>query len=468
MSLHEPVGKPRTAHSRGASATGGPRRHERTSDRKHGRNHHVSQPRLDLDALRAANPAFAALGVPAECLGLLTGQSITEPMPIQAEAIPPALEGRDLVAIAQTGTGKTLAYGLPLLARLAALRSSRATALVLSPTRELAQQIYDVLEPMARALRLNATCVYGGVNMDRQSRALRNGGGVIIATPGRLLDHIARRNTNFETLTTLVLDEADRMLDMGFLPDIRRIMESLPAQRQTLMFSATFPGEIARLTHDMLNDPLRIEIARSATPAQSVRQCIYTVDHDSKMDLLTKLLGDAAVRSAIVFVRTKRRADRVATALSRIGMTADAIHSDRSQGQRQRAIDAFARGRCQYLIATDVAARGIDVNGISHVINFDIPATSDDYVHRIGRTARAHADGDAITFVSPIDAGTLRDIEKALGSELNRIDWEGSVALPAPRGSQDRPAFRGGRGKFTPPRAAGGGRGGWKPRARRG
>lgn len=390
-------------------------------------------PRFDPEALKAANPLFAELGVRPECLGILKELSITDPMPIQAKAIPSALEGRDLVGIAQTGTGKTLAYGLPLLARLAETRSPFATALVLSPTRELAQQIFDVLQPMASALRLRATCVYGGVNIERQSRSLRTGGGLIIATPGRLLDHVNRGNTDFDHLTTLVLDEADRMLDMGFLPDIRRIMNVLPEERQTLMFSATFPKEIARLTNDMMTDPLRLEVASSSTPVQTVRQCVYTVHHEGKLDLLTKLLDNDAVRSAIIFVRTKRRADRIAQALGRGGFRADAIHGDRSQSQRRHAIESFARGKFKYLVATDVAARGIDVSGISHVINFDIPATSDDYVHRIGRTARAHADGDAITFVSQPDTLALRDIEKALGQSLNQVQWEGSLKLSSPR-----------------------------------
>jgi ATP-dependent RNA helicase RhlE len=398
---------------------------------------------LDPEAMRAANPLFAELGVRPECLGLLKKQSITEPMPIQTRAIPPALEGRDVVAIAQTGTGKTLAFGLPLLARLADAKSAHATALVLSPTRELAQQIFDVLKPLARAMGLRATCVYGGVNMDRQIQDLRSGGGLIIATPGRLLDHIGRGNTAFQTLTTLVLDEADRMLDMGFLPDIRRIMDRLPEERQTLMFSATFPSAIARLAEDMLIDPLRLEIARSATPSDTVRQCVYTVDQDAKLNLLAKLLDGDAVRSAIIFVRTRRRADRVSRALDRKGLRTEAIHGDRSQIQRQRAMDAFARGKVSYLVATDVAARGIDINGISHVINFDIPAAPDDYVHRIGRTARAHADGDAVTFVSQEDSETLRDIEIALGHRLERIEWEGAITLHVPRGGQrDRVADR--------------------------
>ncbi|MFW6286787.1 MAG: DEAD/DEAH box helicase [Candidatus Sumerlaeota bacterium] len=394
--------------------------------------------------MRRANPAFAALGVRPECLGLLKKQSITEPMPIQAEAIAPATEGRDLVAIAQTGTGKTLAFGLPLLTRLAESDAPKATALILSPTRELAQQIYDVLNPLARALNMNATCVYGGVGIGPQTRDLRAGGGVVIATPGRLMDHINRKNTDFSNLTTLVLDEADRMLDMGFMPDIKRIMAQLPEERQTLMFSATFPDEIARLTRDMLNNPQRIEIERNDDAMKDIRQCAYTVAQDGKLDLLKQLLGDEdAIRSAIIFVRTRRRADRVAKSLGRGGFSAGAIHGDRSQSQRQHAIRAFARGKSQFLVATDVAARGIDVEGISHVINYDMPQCADDYTHRIGRTARAHADGDAITFVSHEDGKVLTQIERTQGQALEQIEWDGAITLPASQpGNQSRPGGR--------------------------
>ncbi len=404
---------------------------------KQGGNFAPKRPKTDPIVMQRSNPAFAALGVAPECLGLLKNQSITEPMPIQAEAIPPATEGRDLVAIAQTGTGKTLAFGLPVLARLAEAKNRKATALILSPTRELAQQIYDVLRPLARELNLKATCVYGGVGMMPQIRDLRAGGGVIIATPGRLMDHINRKNTDFSQLTTLVMDEADRMLDMGFMPDIKRIMAELPEERQTLMFSATFPDEIARLTRDMLNDPMRIEIERNDDATKAIKQSAYTVAKDGKMDLLKQLFNEEdVVRSAIVFVRTRRRADRVAKSLTREGFKAGAIHGDRSQAQRQHAINAFSRGKLQYLIATDVAARGIDVDGISHVINFDMPQCADDYTHRIGRTARAHADGDAITFISHEDGKILSQIERTQGQPLEQIEWDGAIALPKPQAAK--------------------------------
>jgi ATP-dependent RNA helicase RhlE len=394
---------------------------------------------VDPEILRAGNPLFAALGVHPQCLGILKSRSITEPMPIQTAAIPIALEGRDMVAIAQTGTGKTLAFGLPLLSRL--VESKKSIALVLAPTRELAQQIYDVLKPMASAMRLNATCIYGGVGMENQNRDLHRGNGLIVATPGRLLDHMERGHVHFDNLTTIVLDEADRMLDMGFLPDIRWIMGKCPPERQTLMFSATFPTEIARLTKDMLRDPQRIEIGRIAKPAETVRQCVYTVQHESKLNLLAKLLEEIEMRSSLVFVRTKRRADLISKALLDRGMSAEAIHGGRSQGQRQRAIDAFSRGRCKVLVATDVAARGIDVRGITHVVNFDIPANSDDYIHRIGRTARANAEGDAITFVCPDDSWILRSIEEAVGHAIDRKEWEGAVKISTHRAQAPAPAF---------------------------
>ncbi|MFW5863881.1 MAG: DEAD/DEAH box helicase [bacterium] len=409
----------------------------------------AAPPRFNKEEECLANPHFADLGVRAECLSVLTKQSILVPMPVQQAAIPPALAGQDLVAIAQTGTGKTLAFSLPLLARMADASDSNATALVLSPTRELAQQIYEVMQPLARTLGLKATCIYGGVNMDRQVRDLRQGGGVIIATPGRLLDHIRRGNIDFSRFTSLVLDEADRMLDMGFIPDIRRILEEIPTEHQTLLFSATFPDEISHLSQEFLKDPLRLEIQRDTSVPELVRQHVYTVDHEGKMELLTKLLGEQDVRSAIIFVRTKKRADRVAKALGREGFSAESIHGDRSQHQRRMAITAFARGQHRYLVATDVAARGIDIGGISHVINYDIPECTDDYTHRIGRTARAHASGDAITFVSRDDVRTLRQIEKAQGRELDQVIWEKSIALSESRKSGGRPGRCKGRRKSS-------------------
>ncbi len=371
--------------------------------------------------------SFETLNIHPRCLRILNDQSITEPTPVQAQAIPEALSGRDVVAIAQTGTGKTLAFGLPTLTRLAAEKASRNRMLVLMPTRELACQVHDVLKMYGKAIGLRTVCVYGGVGIHGQAQALRRGCDIVVATPGRLLDHMDRGNVSFKNLSILVLDEADRMLDMGFMPDIRRILKPVPKTRQTLMFSATFPKEIERFASDMQRDPVRVEIGSIAKPADAVRQGVYTVHPRGKMELLSDLLREPEVRSALVFMRTKHRTDRVAKGLRKAGFKAQCIHGDRSQRQRQQAIDGFRRGQYKILVATDVAARGLDVEGITHVVNFDIPNNSDDYIHRIGRTARANADGDAITFVSPEDARTLGSIENALGKNLPREDWEGAV-----------------------------------------
>lgn len=400
--------------------------------------------------------SFDQFTVDPKCLQILKKQGITQPTPIQAKAIPVALSGNDIVAVAQTGTGKTLAFGLPSVNRLAATAPRRNRMLVLTPTRELCVQVHAVLEALGKAMNLRTVSVYGGVGMEPQTKALRKGCDIIIATPGRLLDHMGRGNVRFEDIEILVLDEADRMLDMGFLPDIRRILKSMPADRQTLLFSATFPDEISRLTREFMTDPERIEIAPSATPAEAVHQTVYTVDQSNKVELLARVLDAPDVTSAIVFIRTKHRTDRIAKQLSKKGFKAQAIHGDRSQAQRQRALDGFRNGKFNVLVATDVAARGIDVQGISHVVNFDIPGKFDDYIHRIGRTARASATGDAITFVTPQDFKELGAIEKALGRELPREEWEGAVSVPTlfrqkpaatrnggPRRAGPRRAFRG-------------------------
>jgi len=384
--------------------------------------------------------SFRDFDVDPRCLEVLEGQGIVEPTPIQEQTLPVALSGLDVIAIAQTGTGKTLAFTLPALTRVAELGRPRNAMLVLTPTRELAIQVHSVIQPLAKALRLQSACIYGGVGMTPQENALRRGCSIIVATPGRLLDHMTRNNVHFRNLSMLVLDEADRMLDMGFLPDIRRIMRTLPDDRQTLLFSATFPKEIERLVADMLYEPERIQVGAVSTPVDSVRQEVYTVSQTSKLELLTRILNDDTVRSALVFIRTKHRTDRVARALHKQGFKAQAIHGDRSQRQRQQAIEGFRDGRYRILVATDVAARGLDVQGITHVINYDIPATSEEYVHRIGRTARANATGDAITFVSPDDYLELRTIEQSLGRNLERQEWEGAVpvvSLFRPKGEED-------------------------------
>lgn len=373
--------------------------------------------------------SFNHLPIHPKCLDLLVAQEIVEPTPIQAEAIPPALEGRDVIAIAQTGTGKTLAFALPALTRLQDVPRGRTAMLVLTPTRELALQVHSVIERLAKPLGLRSVCVYGGVGMTPQTDALRKGATIVVATPGRLLDHMQRRNVKFSGLSILVLDEADRMLDMGFLPDIRRILQSLPKDRQTMMFSATFPSEISRLAADMQRDPVRVEVGAVAKPVEAVRQAVYTVDQTAKVNLLSKILRESEINSALVFMRTKHRTDRVAKTLHKEGFKVQAIHGGRSQSQRQQAIDGFRKGRYNVLVATDIMARGLDIQGVSHVINFDIPTTSEDYIHRIGRTARANADGDAITFVSPDDYLALRAIESSLGKNLDRAEWDGAVPV---------------------------------------
>ena len=371
--------------------------------------------------------SFDQFDIDAKCLEILNRQGITVPTPVQAQAIPAGLEGRDVLGVAQTGTGKTLAFGLPTLTRLAEGKRGRNRMLVLAPTRELALQVHNSLVPFAKALRLHTVCIYGGAGMEPQIRALRRGCDIIVATPGRLLDHMGQGNIKFNELEVLVLDEADRMLDMGFLPDIRRILKTLPVERQTLMFSATFPRDIEYLTAQFQRDVFRIDVAPKFSAAETVSQRIFTVDQNGKMDLLARVLNEPEMESAIVFIRTKHRTDRIARQLEKQGFNAQAIHGGRSQAQRQRALDGFRAGRFNVLVATDVAARGIDVQGITHVVNFDIPKDFDDYVHRIGRTGRANMSGAAVTFVSPQDMKELGSIERGLGRNLPREEWDGAV-----------------------------------------
>jgi len=373
--------------------------------------------------------SFDELNIDPRCLKVLKGQQITIPTPVQAQAIPVALEGCDLIAVAQTGTGKTLAFGLPALTRLAQQNVRGTRMLVLAPTRELAVQVNTVLEPHARALGLRTACVYGGVGMDRQAQALRTGTPIIVATPGRLIDHMQRGNVNFKNMEVLVLDEADRMLDMGFLPSITRIVDAIPEERQTMMFSATFAKEIADLTKTMQRNAIRIQVGALASPAKDVKQGVYAVHGDKKLGLLSDILRNPEVTSALIFMRTKHRTDRIAKALHKEGFRAEAIHGGRTQRQRQHAIDGFRNGHYSVLVATDVAARGLDVQGISHVVNFDVPNTTDDYIHRIGRTGRANASGIALTLVCPEEGSALRAIERDLGNAIPREDWEGAIHI---------------------------------------
>jgi ATP-dependent RNA helicase RhlE len=296
--------------------------------------------------------------------------------------------------------------------------------LVLTPTRELAVQVHGVIEELGRPMQVRTAVIYGGVGFEKQTRDLRQGRAVIVATPGRLMDHMGRGNVRFDHLAILVLDEADRMLDMGFLPDIQYIVRKLPRDRQTMMFAATFPDEIVRLAKEMQRDPERINVGRVAKPVEAVRQLLYAVMPEDKSTLLMQLLRENDIASAVVFLRTKSRTDRLEQTLRKAGLKAAAIHGDLSQRQREHALEGFRGGKYRVLVATDVAARGLDIDGISHVINYDIPPTADDYIHRIGRTARASAEGDAITFVSPSEALALEVIERALGRRLPRQEWE--------------------------------------------
>ena len=347
------------------------------------------------------------------------------PTPIQRDAIPPALVGRDVLACAMTGSGKTAAFLLPILQRLIALPRGTTRALIVAPTRELAAQIDEHRRQLGRHTRLTGAAVFGGVGMGPQESALRRGVDVLVATPGRLLDHMRMPYTRLDALQVLVLDEADRMLDMGFLPDIQRILSRLPARRQTLLLSATMPGPIVALAKQILHDPVAIRVDRPAAPAVGITHTVYPVAQELKSALLVDLLKQPGTRSVLAFTRTKHRANRLADYLTRHGVKADRIHGNRSQAQRMQALAGFKDGRCQVLVATDIAARGIDIDALSHVVNFDVPNLPEDYIHRVGRTARAEAVGDALTLVSPDEESALRDIERAVGSRFARAQLAG-------------------------------------------
>ncbi len=377
------------------------------------------------------------------------------PTPIQVQAIPPALMGRDVLGCAQTGTGKTAAFVLPslntLLIRQHGAKSSRM--LILVPTRELALQVADHARQLARQTPLRVAVVYGGVGMRDQQVALRAGADVVVATPGRLLDHIERGNTRFEQLSILVLDEADRMLDMGFLPDIRRVLRSLPARRQTMLFSATMPPHILALAREVQHDPVKVEVA-VARPPEAIDQKLYPVPRHLKFKLLLNFLDRQELTSVLVFTRTRHGADHLAQKLKQAGVKAATMHGDRTQGQRVAALEGFRQGRYRVLVATDIAARGIDVEGISHVLNFDAPGTAEEYVHRIGRTARAEAVGEAITFVTPADEPIVHSIQQLIGRRLERCTVSGfDYDVEAP--SYDRPTLKELQQQYVAPRTIG-------------
>jgi ATP-dependent RNA helicase RhlE len=349
-----------------------------------------------------------------------------ETTPIQEVAIPHCLDGRDIIGSAQTGTGKTAAFVLPILQRLLTTpgRRNHTRALIVAPTRELAEQINSAIKQLAKFTKIKSATVYGGVGFDPQERALRRGTEIIVACPGRLLDHVQRGNANLSQVEVLVLDEADRMLDMGFLPPVRKICEETPNRSQTMLFSATFAPELKRLAKEIMQDPERIELGLAA-PAQTVEHALLPVAQEQKTALLLELLQSIDSKSVLVFTRTKHRADRIAAQVDRCGHQSAVLHSNKSQGQRQRALDSFRSGQCRLLIATDIAARGLDVQSISHVINYDIPDTADAYIHRIGRTGRAEHSGDAMTLVTTDDQQVVREIEKALGKPITVRKMEG-------------------------------------------
>ncbi len=358
----------------------------------------------------------------------------TVPTPIQSLAIHPAMEGRDIVASAQTGTGKTAAFVLPLLHRLAAADRPRVArrqprALILTPTRELAQQVQDAVATYGRFLPLRAIAIFGGAGMKSQTDTLRRGVDIVVATPGRLLDHLAQGNVNLSAIEVLVLDEADRMLDMGFIRDVTSIIERVPADRQTLLFSATLSSEITTLAGRFLRDPHTIESGRRQNPADSVTQHFYDVPGNAKMALLLHALEDRSLESVLVFSRTKHGADKICRQLERGGIGAVAIHSNRTQPQRERALEGFKQGKFRVLVATDIAARGIDVTGISHVVNFDVPRYAEDYIHRIGRTGRAGSVGDALTLVSPDERQYVKRIEQFTGKRYPLREYPGVAAV---------------------------------------
>ena len=417
---------------------------------------------------------FADLGLRPEILRAVARAGYETATPIQARAIPAVLDGQDLIACAQTGTGKTAAFLLPILQRLGSGRPCRPPrALVVTPTRELAAQITEAARQYGCYLRLRSTVVFGGVGMEPQERRLRGGLDLLVATPGRLLDHLGRGHARLDRVETVVLDEADRMLDMGFLPDVRRILATLPESRQNLFFSATMPDEIERLIRRTATNATVIEVTPRATPVGAIRQVVHPVAMTSKKDLLRTLLERVDMGPTLVFTRTKARADQLVRRLERSRRQVAAIHGNKSQGARTRALAGFRDGRIDTLIATDIAARGIDVEGISHVINFDLPHVPEDYVHRIGRTARAGSSGHAVSLAAPEELQQLAAIERLVGSSIPRetiAGFEAALDAPAParRRQSPRPKHRSRRpGGGGHARTAGPDKGGAPARPRR-
>ena len=379
---------------------------------------------------------FTALGLMPELVRAVADEGYEHPTPIQTEAIPLALAGRDLIGSAQTGTGKTAAFVLPILQRLQAGTHGALRALILVPTRELAEQVVTSIRAYGRHTHLKGAAVYGGVGMEPQTRALKHGADIVVATPGRLLDHMERGHVNFSKVEVLVLDEADRMLDMGFAPDVRKILNALPDERQTMLFSATISPEVDALARRALNGHASVEIGRRAQPADGIEHIIVAVDKLQKKGALGSILKAKPAGQTLVFTRTKYGADKLVTFLRREGIAANALHGDKAQSQRQRTLDQFRSGEAEILVATDIAARGIDVDGIRMVVNFDVPTDPEVYVHRVGRTARAGAQGLALTLISPDEWLLMADVEKLIGKGFPREvipGFEPSVPPMQPR-----------------------------------
>ena len=391
---------------------------------------------------------FTELGLSADILRAVSDQGYSEPTPIQAKAIPIVLEGRDVLAGAQTGTGKTAGFTLPLLQRLIEQKPAKGNrpvrALVLTPTRELAAQVGESVKTYGKHLPIRSAVIFGGVKINPQIAALRQGVDIVVATPGRLLDHVNQKTLDLSQVDILVLDEADRMLDMGFIHDIRKVLALLPKQRQNLLFSATFSNDIKRLADGLLNSPVLIEVARRNTTSERVAQVVHHVDKKRKRELLSFLIGSGNWKQVLVFTRTKHGANKLAQQLEQDGLTAAAIHGNKSQGARTKALADFKRGKVRVLVATDIAARGLDIDQLPHVVNFELPNVPEDYVHRIGRTGRAGNEGEAVSLVCVDEIKLLRDIERLLKSEVPKVSIDGFEpdptikAEPIQNGRQNR------------------------------
>jgi ATP-dependent RNA helicase RhlE len=378
-------------------------------------------------------PSFDELDLAPEVRQAVRDAGYTHPTPIQQQAIPLALAGRDLIGLAQTGTGKTAGFTLPIIHNLLSAPVTdaegqpvhRVRVLILVPTRELAAQVEESFRKYGKHTSLRVAPIFGGVGIEPQAKALQRGVDVVVATPGRLIDHIERQNVVFDDLEVLVLDEADRMLDMGFAPQLNRIVEEIPPYRQTLLFSATMPPEVEALARKYLRKPVVVQVGRRSEAVSTVKHAVYPVPRERKTTLLVELLKEAAMDSVLIFTRTKHAADRVVRHLEDAGIASTAMHADKSQGERTRALEDFKSGKIRVLVATDIAQRGLDVFGITHVINYDVPQQPEDYVHRIGRTGRAAATGDAYTFMAPDEIAMVRTIERTIGQQIPRISVPG-------------------------------------------